>query len=132
MYRKSVSLLLVLVCLASVGCGKKDAEVNSFITELNSFTDELVKRVESAPNPAAGTDEAQKYFDSRKADMQEKLNSIKKIDVKQVSEETRKKWTDCFYQNSVKVGQLTAKYGFDPATRPKLQQLTQDFRTLIQ
>lgn len=132
MYRKSLSLLLVMACLALVACGKKDAEVNSFITELDSFTSELVKKVEDGPNPSAGVDEAQKLLDSRKAGLQEKFNSIKKIGENQVSEETKKKMKDSFYQNGVKVGQLTAKYGSDAAARPKLQKLTQDFLALFQ
>lgn len=131
MYRKSVCLLLVMACLALAGCGKKDSEVNSFITELDNFTNELVKKVESGPNPSAGADEAQKYLDAQKAGLQEKLNSIKKIGENQVSEETKKKMQDSLYQNGMKVGQLTAKYGSDSAARPKIQKLTQDFLAIF-
>ena len=132
MYRKSVSLLLVLACLALAGCGKKDDEVNSFMTDLDNFTNELVKKVESGSTPSAGVDDAQKYLDSRKSELQGKFNSIKKIGENQVSEETKKKMKDSFYQNGVKVGQLTAKYGSDPEVRTKLQKLTQDFLGLFQ
>lgn len=131
MYRKSISLLLVLACLAIVACGKKDDQINSFVTEINTFTDELVKKVESAPSPAEGVNEAQKYMDSRKADLREKFNSVKNIGENQVSEETKKKMQDSFYQDGVKVGQLTAKYGSDPDVRTKLQKLTQDFLELF-
>jgi hypothetical protein len=131
MYRKSVGLLLVLACLALTGCGKKDDEVNAFINDLNSFTDELVKKVESGSTPSAGADDAQKYFDSRKADLQTKLDSIKKIGEKQVSEETKKKMTDGLYNNGMKMGKLTAKYGSDPAAGPKVQKITQDYMALF-
>lgn len=131
MYRKSISLLLVLACLAIAACGKKDDQINSFVTEINTFTDELVKKVESAPSPAEGVNEAQKYMDSRKADLREKFNSVKNIGENQVSEETKKKMQDSFYQDGVKVGQLTAKYGSDPDVRTKLQKLTQDFLELF-
>ncbi len=131
MYRKSVGLLLVLACLALAGCGKKDDEVNAFTNDLNTFTDELVKKVESGATPSAGADEAQKYFDSRKADLQSKLDSIKKIGEKQVSEETKKKMTDGLYNNGMKMGKLTAKYGSDPAAGPKVQKITQDYMALF-
>lgn len=131
MYRKPVYLLIVLACLALAGCGKKDSEINNFVTEINTFTDELVKKVESASSPSVGVDEAQKYMDSRKADLREKFNSVKNIGENQVSEETKKKMQDSFYQDGVKVGQLTAKYGSDPAVRTKLQKLTQDFLELF-
>ncbi|MBD0325802.1 MAG: hypothetical protein ICV68_05190 [Pyrinomonadaceae bacterium] len=131
MYRKSVGVLLVLTCLALVGCGKKDDEVNAFINDLNTFTDELVKKVESGPNPSAGADEAQKYFDSKKADIQSKLDSVKKIGEKQVSEETKKKLTDGLYNNGMKIGKMTAKYSADPAAGPKVQKITQDYMALL-
>src|SRR4051812_25334731 len=111
MYRKSICLLLVVACLVIVGCGKKDAQINSFVTEINTFTDELVKKVESSPNASDGVDEAQKYMDSRKADLKSKFDSVKNIGENQVSEDTKKKMQDSFYQDGVKVGQLQAKYG---------------------
>lgn len=131
MYRKHVSLLVVLACLAIVGCGKKDDQINSFVNEINTFTDELVKKVESAPTPSEGVDDAQKFMDSRKADLKEKFNSVKGIGENQVSEETKKKMSESFYNDGVKVGQLQAKYGSDPAVRTKLQKLTQDFLELF-
>ncbi len=131
MYRKPICLLIVLACLAIVGCGKKDDQINSFVNEINSFTDELVKKVEDGATPSEGVDEAQKYMDSRKADLRAKFDSVKNIGENQVSEETKKKMQDSFYQDGVKVGQLTAKYGSDPAVKTKLQKLTQDFLELF-
>ena len=131
MYRKTVSLLLVLCCLALVGCGKKDAEINSFVTEINTFTDEIVKKVESGSTPEAGVDDAQKYLDSRKADIKTKFDAVKNIGENQVSEDTKKKLSDSFYQDGVKLGQLQQKYGSDAAVKTKLQKLTQDFLDLL-
>lgn len=131
MYRKSICLLLVVACLALVGCGKKDSEINSFVTEINTFTDELVKKVESGATPDAGVDEAQKYMDSRKADLKAKFDSVKHIGENQVSEDTKKKMQESFYNDGVKVGQLQAKYGSDPAVSAKIKKLTQDFLDLF-
>lgn len=132
MYRKTVSVVLVLACLALAACGKKDDQINSFVKEINSFTDELVKKVENAPTPEAGVDEAQKYMDSRKTELRDKFNSVKGIGENQVSEETKKNMKDSFYQDGVKVGQLTAKYGSDPDVKAKLKKLTDDFLGLFQ
>jgi hypothetical protein len=106
-------------------------QINSFTTEINTFTDELVQKVELAPNPSQGVDDAQKYMDSRKAELRGKFNSVKNTDENQVSEETKKRMKDSFYQDGVKVGQLTAKYGSDPAVKLKLKKLTQDFLDLF-
>ena len=132
MYRKPISLLLVLACLALLaGCGKKDDQINSFISDINSFTDELVKKVQDAPNPSQGVDDAQKFLDSRKSDIRSKFDSIKNIDENQVSEDTKKKLSDNMFQDGMKVGQLQAKYGSDPAVSSKLQKLMQDFQDLF-
>jgi Tfp pilus assembly protein PilP len=131
MYRKTVSLLLGLCCLALVSCGKKDAEINSFVTEINNFTDEIVKKVEGGSTPEAGVDDAQKYLDSRKADIKSKFDAVKNIGENQVSEETKKKLSDSFYQDGVKLGQLQQKYGSDEAVKTKLKKLTQDFLDLL-
>lgn len=132
MYRKTVSLLLVLACLAlATACGKKDSEINSFVTEINTFTDELVKKVESAPTPSQGVDDAQKHLDSRKADLKAKFDSVKNIGENQVSKETRDKLQKDLTEDGTKMGQLIQKYGSDPAVNTKLRKLTQDFLDLF-
>lgn len=132
MYRKTVSLLLVLACLAlATACGKKDADINAFVTEINTFTDELVKKVESAPTPAQGVDDAQKHLDSRKADLKAKFDSVKNIGENQVSKETRDKLQKDLTADGTKMGQLIQKYGSDPAVNTKLKKLTQDFLDLF-
>jgi outer membrane murein-binding lipoprotein Lpp len=115
--------MLVLACLALLaGCGKKDDQINSFISDVNSFTDELVKKVDAAPNPSQGLDDAQNYLDSRKSEIKGKFDSIKNIG---------EKLQDNMFQDGMKVGQLTAKYGSDPELSPKVKKLTQDFQDLF-
>ncbi|PYS52756.1 MAG: hypothetical protein DMF68_00905 [Acidobacteria bacterium] len=132
MYRKSISLVLVLACLALLaGCGKKDDQISTFISDVNSFTDELVKKVDAAPNPSQGLDDAQSYLDSRKSEIKGKFDSIKNIGENQVTEDTKKKLQENMFQDGMKVGQLTAKYGSDPELSPKVKKLTQDFQDLF-
>ena len=134
MFKRSACLLLLLACLPLGGC-KKDAEINSTVTELDSFTTELVKRVESAPTPSAGVDDAQKYFDSKKADLTAKLAKLKGIRGFQVSEETKSKMTASLVDDAKRVAGLQLKYvGVsmrDPAFKAKLEKLTKNYLDLF-
>ena len=132
MYKKHISLLLVLTCLALLAaCGKKDEQVGAVIKDINSFTDELVKKVESAPNPSAGVDEAQKYMDAHKSEIRSKWDSIKNISENQVSDDAKKKMQEDLFNDGKKLGELIAKYGSDQAVNAKLQKLVQDFQDLF-
>ena len=136
MYRKLSCLsLAVVLCALALAC-KRDADVNAVIADLDSFTKELVGKVESNPNPSAGADEAQKYFDSRKDEMTKKLASIKNVREAQVSEETKKKMLESFTNNVTSVSKLQIKYigqsMRDPALRGKLDKLTKDYTALLQ
>lgn len=136
MYRKLSCLsLAVVLCALALAC-KRDADVGAVITELDSFTKELVGKVESNPNPSAGADEAQKYFDSRKEEMTKKLASIKDVREAQVSAETKQKMTESFTNNVTNVAKLQLKYMNqsmrDPTLRPKLAKLSQDYNALLQ
>ena len=129
MYRKTLSLGLAVVfaCLALAGCGKKDDQINGFITELDKFTAELVSKVESGGDPDAGADAGQKYLDENKASMRSKFDDVKNIGENQVTPETKEKLKQSFYNNGVKLGQLQAKYGSDPEVRAKLQKMTNEY-----
>ena len=84
-----LALLICFACLPLAGC-KKDAEAKTILTDFDSFTTEMVKRVDAASNPADGVDDAQKYFDSRKTEMTGKMDTLKGLRGYQVGEETKK------------------------------------------
>ena len=134
MLKRFTMLVLLLACLPLCGC-KKDAEINSIVTDLDSFTTELVKKVESAPNPSAGVDDAQKYFDSRKADLTAKMITLKGIRGYQVSEDTKNKMTKSLVDDAKRVAGLQMKYVgasmHDPAFKAKLEKLTKDYLDLF-
>ena len=134
MLKRFTMLVLLLACLPLCGC-KKDAEINSIVTDLDSFTTELVKKVESAPNPSAGVDDAQKYFDSRKADLTAKMITLKGIRGYQVSEDTKNKMTKSLVDDAKRVAGLQMKYVGasmrDPAFKAKLEKLTKDYLDLF-
>jgi len=134
MYRKLSCLSLgVVLCALSLAC-KRDADVGAVVDELNSFTQEIVKRVDANPT-SAGVDDAQKYFDSRKDEIKGKLDSIKNVRQAQVSEETMKKMTESIGNNAATVAKLQLKYMNqsmrDPALRAKLGKLSQDYNALL-
>lgn len=136
MYRKLSCLsLAVALCGLALAC-KRDADVGAVVDDLNSFTQEIVKRVESNPNPSAGLDDAQKYFDSRKDEMTQKLASIKNVREAQVSEETKKKMFESVQNNVMSVSKLQIKYVGqtmrDPALKGKLDKLLKDYTALLQ
>ncbi len=134
MTKRLACLLMVLACLPLAGC-KKDAEINATLSELDSFTTELVKKVESAPNPSAGVDDAQKFFDSRKADLTAKIQALKSVRGYQVSDETKQKLTTSMIDSAKRVVGLQMKYiGVsvrDPAFKAKLDKLTKDFQGIF-
>src|SRR2546430_8873379 len=59
-------------------------------SDLDSFTDELIKRVDAASDPSAGVDDAQKYFDSKKTAMSAKMD---RSEERRVGKECRSRWS---------------------------------------
>ena len=131
-----ISCLLLLLAFAVVVAGcKKDTEVNAVINELDSFTKELVQKAEGAQNPSAGVDEAQKFLDSRKADMRAKIETLKGMSGYQVSKETTKKITESVTEDVMSVNKLKIKFMTetmrDPALKAKLDKLVNDYNALL-
>lgn len=134
-HRKLASLLAALALGAALAGCKKDAQIESVLADLHTFSQEIVKRVESAPNPSAGADDAQKYLDSRRAEMEGKLASLKGIRGFQVSQETQKKMTEQLTQDVMDVSKLQIKYMGqamrDPALQAKLAKLVGDYQAML-
>jgi hypothetical protein len=130
MYKKLTIVALVLFCLSLAGC-KKDADVTAFISELDSFTAELVKKVDSNPTPA-GVDDAQNYFNSKKGDVKAKWDAVKNVSQARVSEEIMKKLTESVTKNVSSISGLSIKYGSkDPQMATKLATLAKDYAELL-
>ncbi len=80
MRRRFVPTLCALACgLALAGCGRSQTSSDNggigraespetLVRTLNSFTDELLTRIEKAPDTKAGLAEAQALLDARKGD----------------------------------------------------------------
>lgn len=134
MTRRFIAPFLVIVLVALVGCSK-DAEINSTVAEIHSFSEEIVNRIQSAPNPVAGVDAAQSLMDSRKADLKAKLTALKDVRGYQVSDETRRKMTETITADAIAFSSLQLKYVGEsiknPAFKSKLDKLTKDYTEIF-
>jgi hypothetical protein len=136
MLRKPLRLLLLTLfaCLPFAGC-KKDAEVKTLLNDFDVFTNELVKRVDAASDPSAGVDDAQKYFDSKKAEMTAKMDALKGVRGYQLGEETKKMAETSLVEDAKKVANLQVKYigtsMRDATFKAKLDKLTRDYQSLF-
>ena len=122
--------LALLCALLLSGC-KKDAEINSAMADIHTTTDEVVKKVDAAPN-AAGVDAAQQLFDSRKPDLKAKWEVIKSARDFQVGEDTKKKMADSYLEDFKAINNLKVKYISvslrDEAFSSKLDKLVKDWQ----
>ena len=125
---------VILICIALVGC-KKDEEVNATLATIDSFTSELVRRIEAARNPSVGLDDAQEYFDSRRNEIVSKVDALRRLRQSQVSDVTKKKIASTLVDDASKVGDLEIKYVTqslnDPAFKAKLDKLIRDYQGLF-
>ena len=125
---------LFLISMTVAGC-RKDAEVNATVSSVDALTSELVRRIEAAPNPSAGVDDAQEYLDARKTEIAGKLGVLKSLRGDQVSDETKRRLTSRLAEDASKVGDLQIKYVShsisNPAFKAKLDKLVGDYQTLL-
>jgi hypothetical protein len=134
MKRQFPVIVLLVMSLALAGC-RKDAEATMILAAIDSFTTELVGRVESAANPSAGVDDAQQYLESRKDEMVTRMETLKGLRGNQVSDETKQKLASRLIDDASKVGSLRIKYVAqsvsDPAFKAKLDKLVKDYQALL-
>jgi outer membrane murein-binding lipoprotein Lpp len=130
-------LLIILLALCGVllsGC-KKDDQVKSVMKDLDTFTNDLVKKVEAAADPAIGLDEAQKLMDAKKGDIKSKLDTLKSVRGFQINEDTKKAMLDGVTKNVTSVASLQIKYVSrsikDAAFKSKLEKFINDYTSLM-
>lgn len=116
------------------GC-RKDAEVNATVAVVDGLTTELIRRIEAAPNPSAGVDDAQEYLDANKTEIAGKMGVLKSLRGDQVSDETKRTLMSRLAADASKVGDLQVKYVShsisNPAFKAKLDKLVGDYQTLL-
>ena len=129
--KKTLVTLMALLCLGMAGCSK-DAEINAFITEFDAVTKDITTKIDANPS-AAGIDDAQKAFDSKKASLTEKWNGIKDAVGMQVSADTKKKLEDSVANNTKALMEVSTKHmmklAMDKEASAKFQKLLTDYQS---
>jgi hypothetical protein len=135
MKTKLFAIFALIACLSFAGCSKKDDEIIAVMKDLNSFTTEMVAKVQAASDPAIGLSEAQKFFDTRQADLKKRFDVIREVRSFQVSEETQKKMQDDITNNVTNVASLQITYASrsvrDSRFKASLEKLVGDYQKLI-
>ena len=133
--RTKLAIILFLLCGVGLSGCKKDDQVKGVLKDLDSFTTELVKKVEASPDPSIGVDEAQKFMDAKKSDLQTKLQTLQGVRGFQVSDDTKKTMTESITKNVSSVAALQIKYVTrsvkDSAFKSKLEKFVKEYTNLI-
>lgn len=133
--RKILAGTIMMITAVSLAACKKDDQVRTTLSDLDSFTAELVKRVESASDPSSGLDEAQKYMESKKSEIKPKLDAIKTLRGFEVSDEIKKSMQESVSRNVASIAGLRIKYVSrsvsDAAFKNKLEKLVNDYTQMI-
>lgn len=123
---KKITLLLVLFfCLSLLGCSK-DGEINAFIADFDSVTNEMVKKINEGDIDGART-----AFDGKKEKLKSQWDSIKNAKGFQMSAETKKKAEESIVKNASSLsGAMIAnsmKLATDKAKMEKLKALVTEY-----
>ena len=131
---KRIALFFVMTAtLGLTGCNK-DAQIEAFISELNSVTQDVVAKIDANPT-SAGVDEAQKALDARKPALQAKWDAIKDAVGFQVSKAVKDKLESSVKENikaltDVSMRNVTSLAADKNATT-KFQRLMMDFSSMF-
>jgi hypothetical protein len=116
----AVTLLFMLACCLAAGAcrggARRDAAAGTadhpeeVLSEVNSFTAELMRKVEAAPDPSAGLAEAQRLLDSRREELAGKVSALKRSPAIQADEEARGRLLESEVENVRNVSTLRTKY----------------------
>jgi hypothetical protein len=132
---KSTLFVLIFTFVAAfAGCGvKKDADVKSFIADIDQMALDISRAVDE--KPATGVDRAQQLLDARKPELKAKFETLKDLRGYQISEDTTKEFADAVARNVEKVGNLQIKYAEESSENAKLGQkltkLADDFNSIF-
>jgi hypothetical protein len=135
MTKRRIAIFVLLACIATVGCSKRDDEVNTVMKDLDNFTTKMASKISAAKDKATGLAEAQKYSDAKKADIKKKFDSIKDVRGFQISEETKKKMEAAITKNVISIASLQITYISqtmeDKKFKANLEKLISDYQDLL-
>ncbi|MCD9189065.1 MAG: hypothetical protein LUM44_21790 [Pyrinomonadaceae bacterium] len=127
---KKLTVFLVMVfCLGLLGCSK-DGDVDAFVAELDSVTNEMAQKLE-----AGDVDAAQTAFSAKKDALKAKWETLKTARGFQVSEAAKKKLEEGFKKNTTTLQSGVMKGSMKLATNKgavdKMQALMKDYMSVF-
>jgi hypothetical protein len=146
MPRTITPILLALTCaLAVAGCRRSDSGpgrvgaggagvggaegAGAFASQLDSFTEELLSKVESARDAKAGVGEAQALLDARKGELAGRIAALKR------DAGSKAKLLEAEVDNTDRVHRLQLRYSDeaarDPELKARLERLIGDYDALF-
>ena len=134
-------LLTLACCLLPAGCGgnKRAAEpgapdADEVLAEVNSFTAELMRKVETAPDPSAGLEEAQRLLDGRKDGLAAKISALRRSQSPRADDAARGRLLESEVENVRNVSTLRTKFMSeamrDGRFRERLDRFVGDYESL--
>ncbi|MBD0373088.1 MAG: hypothetical protein ICV60_19765 [Pyrinomonadaceae bacterium] len=133
MLKSACLILLAAACVLLTGC-RRDAEINSALTEVDSFTKELENLIKADPS-SKGVDNAQQYLDARKREIKLKTSYLTRVRGIQVSDETEKRLIETVRRDQMTITSLPSIPNLpvnDAAFKTKLDKLINDYLELFQ
>jgi hypothetical protein len=116
----------------SVGFGGAEG-VDSLVPALNSFTEELLSKVDSAPDKKAGAADAQGLLHSRGEEWTRRIAAFKRG--AQQDSGAKARWLEAEVDNTDRVHRLQLKYAdeaaHDPVLKLRLEQLIADYDAMF-
>jgi hypothetical protein len=128
-----VMIALIAGCLLMSACGK-DAELNAFITDLNTTVESMVKKIDSDPT-IDGINAAQKIFDEKKGLLKKQWDSVKDVMGYQVTATTKQNLQDAVVNNRKALNDALLKnvnkIAKDEVATTKLQNLIKEYEDMF-
>jgi hypothetical protein len=125
--RKLICLFALPLAVATVGGCSKNAEVEDFVKENDSFAKEIEEKADK-DGPAG----AKKAFEARKDTIKKKFDAIKDARGFQVSEENMKKLTESVTKSTTSICGLQLKAIMDEEKSKGYKELCDEYAKLLQ
>ncbi|HYP53550.1 MAG TPA: hypothetical protein VEQ42_08420 [Pyrinomonadaceae bacterium] len=132
-------LLAALCALLSYACGgggRGGARPGEAAAELDAFTEELVRKVESAAEGSAGLADARALLDARRGELRSKVVAVRKSEEYARDGAARERWEERESENVFRVAGLRTKYVAksmgDAAFKSQLDALVADYQKLFE
>lgn len=124
--KKLTILLPAAFCIAAIGCSK-DAEINEFVSQFETVTNEMTTKLD-----AGDVDGAQTVFDAKKELLKASFDAFKNARGFQISEDTKTKMTQSITKNATAFGIAPAKAKINAASdsekTKKIDDLTEEYK----